>query len=916
MTVSPQPTGREALVNKKFYLVDGHSQIMRAYWARMPDLITRSGEPTKATFLFMQLVLQHVDADDPVYFAVAMDTKEGATRRIALDPDYKAGRERMPEDLVPQINRIKSILDTARIPVLICPGEEADDVIATVVEKTKSLDLELFILSSDKDLYQLLSQRVKLYDPRTGAAIGPEELKEKNNVTPGQMVEIQTLAGDKVDNIPGIPGVGLKKAAVLVNKYGSAQNVLDHAEELSPKLSEKVKAFAEQLPVTRQLVTLRNDCPVDFDLEACWSERFALRDLGPVFKELQFTRLLPRIIPEAQDLSAAFSAETAEKQNAAAFRFETIATEEELRSLAGELRSAGVFALDTEASSLQPRSAALAGISFCWHEEGAVYIPVRSNKGETLPLSLVQEVLGGILADPSVEKVGQNLKYDLQVLRGNGFTLDGIRFDTMIASSLLQPRRQSHGLDALARELLHYTPIPITDLIGKGAKQISVLDADLERLSIYAAEDAHMTWRIWRIFKEQLAEENLEHLFYTIEIPLLSVLAEMEWSGIAVDIPFMKQLSSEFQEKLETLEARIHKEAGRSFNVNSPKQLAEILFDEQGLPVVRKTKTSRSTDAEVLKTLSVSQDNPLPSLMLSYRELSKLKNTYVDVLPDMVDRETGRLHPSYHQVVTATGRLSSSDPNIQNIPVRTEDGRRIRQAFIAGRPDAELLLGADYSQIELRMLAHLSGDAGLTQAFNEDRDIHSQVAAEIWGFPPTEVPREMRTRAKAVNFGIIYGQTAFGLSRTLGIPRGEAQDFIRRYNEKFPAIEEFVRRIIAEAENNGYAQTLSGRKRPIPEITSRNRTRKQQAERLAVNTTIQGSAADLIKLAMLSLHARIEKGELPARMLVQVHDELIFEIPKAEKEHCTEVISKEMEEAYPLSVPLKVDVACGTSWPK
>ncbi len=912
-----EPMAEEDTSREKFYLIDGHSQIFRAYWAPMTDLRAPSGEPTKATYVFANMLLSLLQKEKPDYLAVAVDGPEGPARRLELQESYKAQRERMPEDLPPQIERIMQILETAGIPVLQSTGEEADDVIATVVEKLRDRNLEILIVSRDKDLYQLLSERVKLFDPMKGEIIDPEVLERKKGFRPEQAVEIQTLTGDKVDNIPGVPGVGEKRAAALIRKYGSAEAVLAHAHELTPKLKENLLAFAEQLPKTRELVILKRDCPVEFDLEAARPERFRLEKLVPTFRELGFSRLTKTVAElsgGARDSGGSSSPSPAlEVKRDFTLEVSTAAEPEELKRLASELKKAGIFAVDTEATSLRPRDAELVGISFAWEAGRAVYVPIKAASGRRASLKAVRELLAPVLSDPALGKVGQNLKFDIQVLRTAGLRLRGIAFDTMVASYLLNAERRSHGLDSLAREFLSYEPIPIRELIGKGSEQISIHEVDPQLLARYAGEDAEVALRLWKVMEPELRRSGLDKLFKETELPLVEVLADMEWRGVKLDLDLLRAVSAEFNEKLEKLRDRIWRAAGRVFNIDSPKQLAEILFDDLGLPVVKLTKTSRSTDAEVLRTLAAATEHPLPKLVLEYRELAKLTGTYVEVLPTLVSPATGRIHPSYHQTVAATGRLSSSDPNIQNIPIRTPEGRRIREAFVAEGP-GKVLLTADYSQVELRILAHYSGDPRLKEAFETGQDIHSWVAAQIWGLDPSQVPRHLREQAKAVNFGIIYGQTAFGLARTLGIPRGEADRFIRAYKERFRGITRFEKQVIEQAREEGFVRTILGRRRPLPDIDSRNRTRRRQAERLAVNTVIQGSAADLIKRAMVAIHSRICSDPERAALIIQVHDELVFEVASAEVEQTAHLVEELMTAALPLSVPLKVDLAWGPSW--
>ena len=907
-------------MTETLYIVDGHSQIFRAYWAPMNELSSPTGEPTKATYIFSQMVLNLLKRTKPDYLVMAMDGPEGPRRRLELHDEYKANRERMPEDLVPQIRRIGSILAAASIPTLYVEGEEADDVIATLVEQLKERSLDIYLVSRDKDLYQLLGPTVKLFDPQKDVVLDGEALYRAKGFRPEQALEIQTLTGDTVDNIPGVDKVGIKKAVVLIEKYGTAEAVLAHADELTPKLRENILAFGPIMDRTRELVRLRRDCPLTFDLESARTAGFTVDRLAPIFEELGFRRLHQAVAGRdaAAESTTGFAAAL---ETADSLQLESAVSEDELARVADRIRTAGACAVDTETTSLRPRDAELVGISLAWEAGGGIYIPLQSRNGPTADRTALDRHIVPLLEASEIRKVGQNVKYDLQILRGAGIELRGIHFDTMVASYLLNPQRQSHGMDFLAREFLSYETISITELIGKKPKQISIAEADPELLVRYAAEDAAITWRLWEKLAPELPERGVEKLFTDVEMPLVIVLADMEWHGIKVDTALLKSISEEFGDSLTRLEDLIWKEAGRSFNVDSPKQLAEVLFDDLGLEVVKRTKTARSTDAEVLQTLNATSGHPLPKIVLRYRELSKLKGTYVDALPQLVSPTTGRLHPSYHQAVAATGRLSASDPNIQNIPIRTEEGRRVRNAFVAGATD-NVLLTADYSQVELRILAHFSKDPVMLQAFEAGEDIHRWVASEIWGMPPVEVPRHLRDQAKAVNFGIIYGQTAFGLARTLGIPRTEAARFIDAYKQKFTGITAFVDSAVKEANETGGVRTLLGRYRPISEIGSRNRVRRQQAERFAVNTVIQGSAADLIKRAMVDIHrllaATDAAAEAPvpgsARMIAQVHDELVFEVAEREVELLASLVEEAMVNALPMSVPLKVDLSWGRSW--
>ena len=896
---------------KTFYLIDGHAQIFRAYYAPFgAQLNAPDGEPTKATYIFSQMMLGILERQQPDYLAVALDYGDSSTERKEFYPEYKANRDAAPEDFGPQVRRIEELLGIMSIPTFKVKGQEADDIIATIGRLLEEEEIELRIVSKDKDLHQLLTHKVKMWDPQKDFITNPENLLEDKGYTPEQAVEIQTLTGDSTDNIPGVPGIGPKKAVDLIKKYGSVEGVREHVDELTPKMSENVANQGDLFDLTRRLVTLNREVDFEFNLDACETGRVTLPELKPVFEELGFRRLLARLDgPGAEPAPA----EEEPVRKSASGDYRLVATGKELEEFLAELKKTDFFAIDTETTSVHAVDCELVGLSFSWEQGKGWYLALRSNKGETLDPDTTLEALRPILEDPAIGKCGQNIKYDLIVLRQAGIELQGIAFDTMIASYLLAPERRTQAMDALARDLLSLQTIPISDLIGKGKKQVTMLEVELDKVAEYAGEDADITWRLYELLAPKLETEGLRKLFDELEMPLLSVLADMENEGVALDLDKLEQTRVSLAAKVEELKGEIHSGAGREFNIDSPKQLSEILFDEMNLRVVKKTKTGRSTDASVLETLAAETAHPLPGLILKYRAVNKLLGTYVAPLPELISEKTGRVHASFHQAVAATGRLSSSDPNLQNIPVRTEQGRQIRAAFVPGGP-GRALITADYSQIELRVLAHLSKDKGLKEAFDSDQDIHTFVAAQIEGVEQDQVTREQRSRAKAVNFGIIYGQGAFGLARGLGISRAEAAKFIDEYKERYPGIPEFMEACVKEAEENGYVSTMLGRRRPISEIHSNNRNLRALGERLAINTVVQGSAADMIKQAMVNLHERISREELDMQLLIQVHDELVLDAPEDRVEDYSEIVRAEMAGAIELDVPVKVDVAWGKNW--
>ncbi len=944
---------------RTLYLIDGHAQIYRAYYAPFGNLSSPTGEPTRATHVFCQMLLNLVRDRKPDYLAMVMDVADETTFRRQIYPEYKAHRQPPPEDMPVQIDRIVSILQAIRVPILRLAGFEADDILATLARRHAADELHVVLVSRDKDLEQLLTPQVSLYDPGQDQFITPERLVELKGWGPEQAIEAQTLIGDTVDNVPGVAGIGPKTAARLIQQYGSARGVLENADKLSPKQRENVLAFAPKMETTRRLVTLRDDVPIELSLASASVGGFSWQAARPIFEQLGFRRL-PEQLPagglSVPDVAAAPQpaasqapqpplapapvhpalAETAAPHAAArqvgdidfgaplseaaqALRlpdpgaFELIDTPEALETVARALAAQPAFCVDTETTSVNPIDADLVGVALSWEVGRGYYIPVQSVFGRALPITAVRARLAAILADERVTKVGHHLKYDMIVLRNAGLPIAGPLFDTMVAAFVLDPLRGSFKLDTIVQQLLGHTMIPITDLIGKGRDQLRMDQVPVAQVAEYAAEDADYTWRLYRLFEPRLRSGEFARLFHETEMPLSSVLAAMEFEGISIDVACLQAMSARLARRAEELQAQVHAAAGVRFNLDSPKQLSDVLFEKLGFRVVKRTKTARSTDAETLETLAKETGHRLFAPLLEFREIQKLRGTYVDALPAARARRTGRIHTSFHQTGAITGRLSSSEPNLQNIPIRSELGREIRRAFIPRSP-IERLIVADYSQVELRVLAHFCQDEALRRAFADDLDIHAFVAAEINGVALADVTREMRSRAKAVNFGLIYGQTAFGLAQATGMGRSEASDFIERYFARYPRIKQFIQKCVESARRDGYVSTILGRRRPIADIDSRNPSARAQAERLAVNTVIQGSAADLIKTAMVTLHRRIVGEQLPLRLLLQVHDELVCESPAEHAESMSAVVAESMCSALPLSVPLKVDIATGPNW--
>ncbi|CAG0990032.1 DNA polymerase I [Geobacteraceae bacterium] len=902
------------------YLIDGSSYIYRAYFA-IRHLSSPKGFPTNALYGFTQMLLKVIKDRRPDHIAVVFDVGR-TTFRTDLYPDYKANRTAMPDDLIPQIAPIKEMVRAFNIPVLELAGYEADDIIGTIARACEERGMEAVVVTGDKDLMQIVSERVTLLDTMKEKVSGIPEVQERFGVGPDGVVDILGLAGDTSDNIPGVPGIGEKTAIKLILEFGSLDDLLARAGEVKGKTGEKLREFADQARLSRQLATIVRDVPMEFDFAAFAASSPDNRRLAELFKEYGFTTLMKELTSEAT-----LSTE----------QYRTISTEEEFRALLAELEAAGTFAVDLETTSLNPLEAEIVGISLSYRDHEACYIPVghvvtspspstgegrgggEAGRGDMvlapsqLPRQRVLDGLRSLLVDPNVRKVGQNLKYDYQVFRRHGIGLAGVWCDTMVASYLLNPVRSSHGLDSLSVEHLDHKMISYEEVAGKGKEQVNFAQVPVEKASVYSCEDSDAAWLLHRFFLPRVAEMGMERLFFDVEMPLVPILAEMELAGVKLDLPLLGELSAGLGAQLVELEGRIMGLAPEPFNINSPKQLGEVLFERLGLATGKKTKTKTgwSTNVEELERLA-DAGHEIAALILQYRGLSKLKSTYTDALPKLVQPATGRVHTSYNQTVTNTGRLSSSEPNLQNIPVRTEEGRRIRRAFIA--EEGHVLLSADYSQIELRVLAHLSEDRVFCDAFARDEDIHTRTASEVFGLFPEMVTPEMRRQAKTINFGVIYGQGAFSLAKQLGIATKVAKEFIDNYFARHPGARAFLDGCVREAEEKGYVTTLLGRRLPIPDIKSANGNIRAFAQRNAVNYPIQGSAADIIKEAMVKVTKRMGRDGMESRLIMQVHDELVFEVPEGEVVAMEQLVAHEMEHAVSLRVPLKVDMSHGRNW--
>ena len=878
------------------YILDGNSYVYRAFYA-IKGLSTSYGLPTNAVFGFVNMLLKVIKEKSPDMVAIAFDPK-GPTRRHTEFKEYKAHRPPMPRDLVPQVPYIHKLVEAFHIPVFIQEGQEADDVIATIARHAEADGMNVTIVTGDKDIFQLIGSNIRVYDTLKDKVYESKDVEERFGVPPERMVEIMGLMGDASDNIPGVPGIGEKTAQSLIKQYGTIENLLTHAQEITkPKLRQSLMENAHLARLSRELARLHDDIPIQIDYNALKVREPDNSALLTLLRELEFPSLLKYVTQEPQQ----------EK------RYVTVLEDVDFQKLLGTLSAAAEFCFDTETTSLDPLRADLVGMSFSVQPHEAYYLPLGHSyldAPKQISRDYALDSLKPLFDNPVIRKVGQNMKYDLLVLGHYGMRVRGVYFDTMIASYLLNPGRPSHGLDALALEFLNYKTTTYTDVTGSGKKKIGFHEVDVDTATDYSGEDADITLRLKQILEPRLKEQNLDGLFHEIEMPLMEVLVDMERTGVKIDAGFLAVLSKRLEKETEKIVRTIYELAGTEFNINSPKQLADILFVKLRLTPTKRTKTGFSTNVDVLEELA--NLHPLPAEILKYRSLSKLKSTYIDALPAMINPETRRLHTSFNQAVTATGRLSSSDPNLQNIPIRTEVGREIRQAFIA-EPGASLI-SADYSQIELRVLAHMSADPGLIQTFIEDQDIHTRTASEILGLPPEEITLEMRRKAKAVNFGIIYGISAFGLAQDIGVSNAEAKRYIDSYFARYPKVREFIDKTIQEAKRNGFVTTLFGRRRFIPELSSSTVAVRNFGERTAVNTPIQGTAADLIKLAMIRIQQKLDREGLKSKMILQVHDELVFEVPDSEIETMKKLVKEEMEGVVRLTVPIRVDMGVGKNW--
>jgi len=894
---------------KRLFVLDGTALLYRAHFAMINNpLMASTGQVTSGIFGFINSLIRLMREELPDHLVIVFDDRE-KTFRHHIYTEYKATREKMPDELVSQIEPLDRVLEALKVPVLRIPGYEADDVMGTLATQAEAKGWDTYLVTGDKDMMQLVSEHTFVYTPGRGrnpvVVYDAGKVEERWGVPPGKMVDLLGLMGDSSDNVPGVPGVGQKTAQKLIVEYGSLEEALNHADEVANKrVREGLQTGRELALLSKELVTL--DCHVPLDVEL---DHLALVQLDPPAASEQLQELEIRaIVPDLLSLVGERPAPAEEQPEKT---YELVTTGKEFDALLAELAKAEWVSFDLETTSTNPLEAEIVGFSFSVKPNHGWYVPVvypERDEKTALDLALILERLKPILDDPERPIVGQNIKYDALVMTRYGIELNGIAFDTMIAAHLLEPEAPTYKLNALSQKYLNYRMVPIEELIGKRGKgQRSMAEVPLDRIAWYAAEDADIAGQLYHLLNEQLDVSGLIDTNNRIEVPLIQVLADMERSGVFLDLPFLEKMSGELAARITALEGEIYAAAGEEFNINSPQQLGVVLFDQLGLQKIRK----RSTDVTVLEMLK--DQHPLPGLVLDYRQVKKLKSTYVDAFPSLVNPGTGRVHTSFSQTGTATGRLASSNPNFQNIPIRTDMGREIRRAFRA-QQEGWGIFSADYSQIELRIMAHLAREEALIEAFDQGRDIHAQTAATVFDVPPEMVTPDMRRTAKVVNFGIMYGAGPFRMSRELDISIQAGRELINRYFNTYPGIRKFIDDLLVKARDEGYVSTLLGRRRKMPHLQSSNQRLRSADERMAVNMPIQGTAAELIKIAMIPIHRRLIEEGFGSKMILQIHDELLFETPEDEVDRLRELVVVEMEAAMELDVPLKVDWSFGPSW--
>ncbi len=894
---------------KRMFLIDGYAMLYRAHFAMIRNpLITSYGLPTSALFGFLNQLFRILKKENPDYVATIFDRKE-KTFRHKKYPEYKATRDPMPEELQEQLPHLWKLIEAMQIPQLSKVGFEADDIIGTLAKHGLEQDLDVFIVSGDKDFMQLINANVFLFAP--GNRNKPDKIYDKKGVEdrwgvpPEKIVDLFGLMGDSSDNIPGVFGVGPKSAMKLIHDYGTLEEALENAESVTNKrVRNGLLEGKDNAILSKDLVTIVTDVPLDREIDELVRQDMDIEAMESLLTEYEFHALINQLPGSAEEKKS--TNKNSDKD------YKIITTVKNLKTYFNSVKSNSLLSFDIETDGLDPMQNTIVGLSFATKANSGIYVPIvykekQKNHFGDDDLSAVIEIIRPIMQDKNIPKTGQNAKFDMLVFKRHGIDVKGLVCDTMIAAHLLKPESRSYKLDNLSIEYLNYRMVPIEDLIGKGKNQISMTEVELDNAGFYAAEDADVAWQLTEIFQKQLQDSGLDHFFKKIELPLLNVLMDMEYQGTYVDKEMLEKMSLDLGKKIENLTKEIIKEVGTEFNINSTQQLANILFDVLNL---RKVK-QRSTAESVLEALR--NEHPLPGMILNYRKLNKLKNTYVDTLPPLVNPDTGRIHTTFGQTIASTGRLSSSNPNFQNIPIRTDEGREIRKSFKAQKK-GWLIFSADYSQIELRIMAHLSQDPALMEAFNKNEDIHSRTASDVFGVGIKDLLPEMRRTAKVVNFGIMYGAGAFRLSQELGIPRSEAQVIIDTYFERYAGIREYMDRTIKQAEDQKYVETVLGRRRNIWNIDSENHIQREAAKRMAINMPIQGTAAEMIKLAMLDIHHTLINKGFETRMILQIHDELLFEAPAQEIDTLQEMVSDKMVNAMPLTIPLVVDCGNGISW--
>lgn len=920
---------------ERLFLLDGMALAYRSYFAFIQrPLINSKGENTSAVYGFVTFLQKILEEEKPEYLAVAMDTSVPTFRHKEYK-EYKATRQKMPEDMASQLDVLKDVVRAFGVPVIELDGYEADDIMGTLARRAEQEGVETLLVTSDKDFMQLVTEKVRIYRPgRQGTdmeLVGFEEVRKKFGVAPDKVVDVLGLIGDKSDNVPGVPGIGEKTAIPLIQEYLSVENLLANADSIPQKgVREKLQRFTAEALLSKKLVTIDTNVPVKIDFHTLKTGNQDTEALAKHFERLEFKTLLRRLRESSSDDAPpppSLEPAVLTDRTTDLHVFRTIVGDADLDGLIRMLSSSQEFVFDTETTSTDPLRSRIVGISFCVKEREAFYLPLDDpeehtdlfgtrqaartrSDGPLFPADATLQRLRPVFENAAIRKVGQNIKYDVLVLSRRGIEVRGIGFDTMVAAYLIRQDGQ-HNMDSLAREYLGYRTLTYDELTGTGKDRKDIRAVPLERLSEYSCEDADITFRLATVLRKRIGEEGMMALAHDVEFPLIAVLARMEKTGVAVDVEFLRSMSEELDGVLNRLTTEIHALAGQPFNINSTKQLQEVLFTRLGLASARKTKTGFSTDVAVLETLR--HAHPIVEKLLEYRQFAKLKSTYIDALPQLIHPDTGRVHTSFNQTVAATGRLSSSDPNLQNIPIRTDLGRSIRKAFVASG-EGRRILAADYSQIELRVMAHISGDHGLIEAFLAGEDIHASTAAKVFGVEVNNVSRDMRRKAKEVNFGIMYGIGPFGLARRLEISQPEAKDIIEKYFERFPKVRQYINDTIETAKSRGYVSTLLGRRRYLPDLRSRNQNIRSNAERQAINMPIQGTAADMIKVAMVGIDGEFMKKKLTSAMILQVHDELVFEVDAAEEPLVRSIVGDQMKGALQLDVPVEVEMGVGGSW--